>query len=104
MTLATFAEPFPAGGLPYTLPFTLGANADHDDFAAWAREVREYRIERANDRPIIKLYDGELIYRGTVYGEIAGHMEPTVNETGAISLRLPIDLDEIGRASGRESG
>ena len=42
---ATFAEPF--------------TGTDHDDFAAWAREVREYRIERAHDRPHIRLYDGD---------------------------------------------
>ncbi|WP_396902447.1 hypothetical protein [Mycolicibacterium sp.] len=83
MTTATFAEPF--------------TGTDHDDFAAWAREVREYRIERAADRPIIKLYDGNWVYRGTVYGEIAGSVNITVNETGTIQLRLPIDLDDPRR-------
>lgn len=80
---ATFAEPY------------TGSN--HDDFAEWAREVREYRIERAYDRPIIKLYDGNWVYRGTVYGEIAGNILQTVNETGTIQLRLPIDLDDRRR-------
>jgi hypothetical protein len=83
MTVATFAEPF--------------TGTDHDDFAAWAREVREYRIERAHDRPVIKLYDGDWIYRGTVYGEIAGHVEQEINETGIIQVRLPIDLDNPRR-------
>lgn len=83
MTTATFAEPF--------------TGTDDDDFAAWAREVREYRIERASDRPIIKLYDGDWVYRGTVYGEIAGNVNITVNETGTIQLRLPIDLDDPRR-------
>lgn len=80
---ATYAEPF-AGGT-------------HDDFAQWAREVREYRIERAYDRPVIKLYDGDWIYRGTVYGEISGHLNIEVNEVGTIQLRLPIDLDDPRR-------
>src|ERR1700712_3414782 len=80
---ATFAEPF--------------VGTDHDDFTAWAREVREYRIERAYDRPGIRLYDGDWVYRGTVYGEIAGNLTVTVNETGLISLRLPIDLDNPRR-------
>lgn len=80
MTIATFAEPF--------------VGTDHDDFAAWAREVREYRIERAYDRPKIMLYDGDWIYRGTVHGEIAGNLTQTVNETGLIQIRLPIDLDD----------
>lgn len=80
---ATFAEPF--------------TGTDHDDFSAWARELREYRIERSNDRPIVKLYDGDWVYRGTVYGEIAGRQTLTVNETGIIQLRLPIDLDDRRR-------
>ncbi|QFG10037.1 minor tail protein [Mycobacterium phage IdentityCrisis] len=83
MTVATFAEPF--------------TGTDHEDFAEWAREVREYRIERAYDRPTIKLYDGDWNYRGTVYGEIAGSVNITVNETGTIQLRLPIDLDDPRR-------
>jgi hypothetical protein len=83
VTVSTFAEPF------------TGTN--HDDFTAWAREVREYRIERAYDRPQIKLYDGDWNYRGTVYGEIAGNLTQTVNDTGIIQLRLPIDLDDPRR-------
>jgi len=80
MTVAAFAEPF--------------TGTDHDDFSAWAREIREYRIERAYDRPLIMLYDGNWQYRGTVAGEIAGRLELEVNETGTIQLRLPIDLDD----------
>ncbi|MBE5500472.1 hypothetical protein [Mycobacteroides abscessus] len=80
MTVATFAEPF--------------TGTDHDDFAAWAREVREYRIERAYDPPHIELYDGDWVYRGTVRGELGGRVNPIVNQTGTITLRLPIDLDD----------
>jgi hypothetical protein len=80
---AAFAEPF--------------TGTDHDDFAAWAREIREYRIERAYDRPSIRLYDGDWVYRGTVYGENTGNVNIIVNETGTIQLRLPIDLDEPRR-------
>ena len=80
MTVATFAEPF--------------TGTDHADFREWARELREYRIERAYDRPTIKLYDGDWNYRGTVYGEIAGNVTQIVNETGTIQVRLPIDLDD----------
>jgi hypothetical protein len=83
MTVSTFAEPF--------------TGTDHGDFTAWAREIREYRIERAYDRPGIMLYDGDWVYRGTVYGEIAGRLNPIVNETGTIQLRLPIDLDDPRR-------
>lgn len=80
---ATYAEPF--------------TGTDHDDFVAWAREIREYRIERAYDRPSVKLYDGDWNYRGTVYGENSGNLVQTVNETGLIELRLPIDLDDRRR-------
>ena len=82
-TAATFAEPF--------------VGTDHNLFTAWARETRRYRVERAYDKPIVKLYDGNWIYRGTVYGEIAGSMTLEVNETGLIKLRLPIDLNDKRR-------
>lgn len=80
MTIAAFAEPF--------------TGTDHDDFAQWAREIRDYRIERAYDRPGVQLYDGDWVYRGTVYGENGGNIHPVVNETGTIQLRLPIDLED----------
>ena len=83
MTVSTFAEPF--------------TGTDHDNFSAWARELREYRIERAYDRPVIKLYDGDWNFRGTVYGEISGRINPIVNQTGTIQLKLPIDLDDPRR-------
>ena len=83
MTVATFAEPF--------------TGSDHEDFAAWAREVREYRIERAYDPPTIWFYDGGWVYRGIVRGELGGSVNLIVNETGTIQLRLPIDLDDPRR-------
>jgi hypothetical protein len=83
MTVSTFAEPF--------------TGTDHDDFSAWARELREYRIERAYDRPTIKLYDGDWNFRGTVYGEMSGRINPIVNQTGTIQIKLPIDLDDPRR-------
>ena len=75
-------------------PFT---GTDHDDFVAWARELRDYRIARAYDRPQITLYDGDWNYRGRVYGERAGSATIQVNEVGTIKLRLPIDMDEPRR-------
>ena len=83
MTVSTFAEPF--------------TGTAHDDFSAWAREVREYRIERAYDRPTIKLYDGDWKYRGTVYGELSGRINPMLNQTGTIQIKLPIDFDDRRR-------
>lgn len=80
LPVARFAEPF--------------NGTDHEGFAAWARELREYRIERAYDRPIIKLYDGDWKYRGTVATELGGNLNQIVNQTGTIQLRLPIDLDD----------
>ena len=72
MTAATFAEPF--------------TGETHDDFVLWAREVRDTRIELAHQRPAVMLYDGDWIYRGTVYGENAGGVHPVVNDTGTIQL------------------
>jgi hypothetical protein len=72
-------------------PFT---GTDHDDFSAWARELRAYRVERAYDPPKAMLYDGDWVYRGTVHGEIGGHVNVIVNESGSLQLRLPIDLDD----------
>jgi len=87
--------PFPlSGGPTFGGPFT---GTDHTDFGEWARELRDYRVERANDRPHIRLFDGDWVYRGTVHGEIAGNINLEVNETGSISLRLPIDLDNPRR-------
>lgn len=75
----------------YAEPFTGDTAAD---FREWAREVREYRIERAFDRPNIELYDGDWIYRGRVHGELGGNFDLEVNETELIQLRLPIDLED----------
>ncbi|PQM51832.1 hypothetical protein C5U48_12975 [Mycolicibacter virginiensis] len=89
-----YNRPVRMGELPvvrFAEPYT---GTDHAGFAAWAREVREYRIERAYDRPIIKLYDGDWVYRGTVANELAGSLNLIVNQTGTIQLRLPIDLDD----------
>ena len=83
MTVSTFAEPF--------------TGTAHNDFSVWAREVREYRIERAYDRPTIKLYDGDWKYRGTVYGELSGRINPMLNQTGTIQIKLPIDFDDRRR-------
>ena len=83
MTVSTYAEPF--------------TGTTHDEFTAWAREVREYRIARAYDQPVIKLFDGNWVYRGTVHGEISGNLTQTVNDTGLIKLTLPIDLDDPRR-------
>lgn len=83
MTVAAFAEPF--------------TGTTHAEFSQWARNVREYRVERAYDRPMVWLYDGDWGYRGRVHGEISGSVNPIVNEVGTIKLRLPIDLDEPRR-------
>jgi hypothetical protein len=83
MTVAAYAEPF--------------VGTDHDDFAAWSREMRAYRVERAYDKPKVSLYDGDWNYRGMVYGEIEGSMTLEVNESGLIKLRLPIDINDKRR-------
>ncbi len=94
MVEAKYNRPVRIDGLPvatYGEPYN---GSDHEGFSAWARELREHRIERAYQRPRIRLYDGDWIYRGTVANEIAGNLNLIVNQTGTISLRLPIDLDD----------
>jgi hypothetical protein len=83
MTVAAYAEPF--------------VGTDHDLFTAWARETRRYRVERSYDKPSVALYDGNWVFRGRVYGEIAGSMALEVNESGLIKLRLPIDVNDKRR-------
>jgi hypothetical protein len=51
----------------------------------------------------IKLYDGDWVYRGTVYGEIAGNLTSDVNETGSDQLRCP-STSTTRAAPGRRSG
>jgi len=84
-------------GAPSILISERFVGTNHADFAAWARELREYRIERAYDRPKITLYDGDWNFRGRVYGEISGRVNPLVNATGTIQVKLPIDLEDPRR-------
>lgn len=69
-------------------PFT---GTDHADFVAWSREMDEWQLEDAYEPPVYKLYDGNWVYAGAVYGEISGGLNPIVNEVGTIRLLLPID-------------
>ena len=91
------AEVTVTAGAPSILISERFVGTNHADFAAWARELREYRIERAYDRPKITLFDGDWNFRGRVYGEISGRVNPLVNATGTIQLRLPIDLEDPRR-------
>ncbi|AXH48350.1 minor tail protein [Gordonia phage Floral] len=67
---------------------------DLDDFGLWARELREFRIERRAKRPWVRLWDGDWHYRGTCVSEKSGHLRLVENDTGEITLELPIDMDD----------
>ncbi|GGF39182.1 Gp37-like protein [Williamsia phyllosphaerae] len=71
------------------------AGSNLDDFAMWAREIRETRIARIAKPPRITLYDGNWNYRGVCANLMAdgSSVELKYNDTGAIHLELPISLD-----------
>lgn len=67
------------------------------DFAQWAQELREDRIEAAFDTPLIEFFDGDWKYRGRLASELSGEVTLPLNDTETIHLVLPIDdHDERG--------
>lgn len=64
--------------------------SDIDEFAQWAREVRETRIERISRPARVMLYDGDWKFRGTAHGRRDGAMNLKENEPGSIQIELPI--------------
>lgn len=72
-----------------------GSNVD--DFAEWAREIRETRLSRIAKPARIRLYDGDWNYRGLCRELLDGTLELADNDTGTIHLELPIDMDDRRR-------
>lgn len=64
------------------------------DFRQWARELRDDRIEQRTYRPWVRLWDGEWNYRGQCTSELAADFQWKLNDTGAGSITLPIDLED----------
>ncbi|QHJ86356.1 minor tail protein [Gordonia phage Kuwabara] len=74
------------------------AGSDIDDFAQWAREIRQTRISRIARPARVELYDGDWNYRGQAVARLAGsELDLTENDTGSIVIELPIDLKERRR-------
>lgn len=74
------------------------AGSDIDDFALWAREIRQMRISRIARPARVELYDGNWNYRGQAVARLAGsELDLTENDTGSIVIELPIDLKERRR-------
>ncbi|QSL99769.1 minor tail protein [Gordonia phage ODay] len=74
------------------------AGSDIDDFALWAREIRQTRISRIARPARVELYDGDWNYRGQAVARLAGsELDLTENDTGSIVIELPIDLKERRR-------
>lgn len=65
-------------------------DTDVDDFAAWAREVRETRRERISRPPRIRMFDGDWNYRGTATNWVDGEVTLKLNDVGSVAVELPI--------------
>ncbi|AMS03261.1 minor tail subunit [Gordonia phage Lucky10] len=76
------------------VPYT---GSDIDDFALWAREIRETRIARIARPARVELYDGNWNYRGQAAVRLAGELDLIENDTGSIVIELPIDMKERRR-------
>lgn len=64
------------------------------DFALWAQQLREDRVEAAFDTPLIRFFDGDWKYRGRLASELSGEVTMPLNDTETIHLMLPIDDDD----------
>lgn len=72
-------------------PYT-GSNVE--DFALWARELRETRVSRIGKPARIRLYDGNWNYRGTVAAPLDGSLNLKLNDVGSINIELPISMKD----------
>ena len=81
------------------MPYT---GDDIDDFALWAREIRETRIKRSTRPARISLYDGNWVFRGYVTAPLAGSVNTKLNDTGTIHLELPIINSPITPYTGND--
>lgn len=77
--------------LDTSVPFTDGSL---DDFRLWAREIRETRIEEREQRPLVRFFDGDWVYRGRSVGEVGGKGTIKLNDVAAHTITLPIDFDD----------
>ena len=61
---------------------------------AFHQKVLAHRDQLERERlapPLIRLYDGDFNYRGTVAGEREGNFEFVENEAGTAAIQLPLD-------------
>ncbi|GAA2071769.1 Gp37-like protein [Williamsia deligens] len=77
-----------------TAPVVAYAGDDIDDFALWAREIRETRMARISAPARITLYDGDYRYRGRCASPSDGSVALKINDAGTIHLELPIDMKD----------
>ncbi|AUH68527.1 MULTISPECIES: Gp37-like protein [Gordonia] len=66
-----------------------------DDFALWAEEIRQTRLDRVAQPARIRLFDGNWIERGEAVERLDGSgMTLKLNDTGSIVVELPIDRED----------
>ena len=73
-----------------------------DDFAKWAREIRETRIARIAKPARVRLYDGDWNFRGTAWGRRDGSMQLKENDAGSIQIELPIAQSKLSPFTGSD--
>lgn len=70
------------------------AGGTAEDFAMWAREIRQARVERSSQPARVRLFDGDYVMRGEVVDYVGGGLNITYNDAGSISVELPIDVED----------
>jgi hypothetical protein len=67
---------------------------DLEDFRLWAREIRNQRIRRSLQPPLIRFWDGDWKYRGRCLNPMGFSVQINEFDSGAIVVNLPIDRRE----------
>ena len=78
------------------------SGSDIDDFAQWAREIRETRISRIAKPARVRIYDGDWNFRGSCWGRRDGSMQLKENDTGSIQIELPIARSNLAPFTGSD--
>lgn len=90
---------FEAPTLPVSLPAVyrddvrggLATLKDHNDFAKYVDGRRAWREEQRLASPLVRLWDGDYVYRGTIEGERKLEFEFILNDVGSATIELPLD-------------
>jgi hypothetical protein len=65
--------------------------ADHDNLNRYVAEQRAWREKARLADPLVRLWDGDYVYRGTVSGDRKLEFEFILNDVGSATIELPLD-------------